>query len=664
MGLTWLTTSETAGLLGMPERTVRWQLDKGQFKSKTQDGRGRAGKIHLVALESLPREAQQAYLKGFLEEVQAGREADDDIDFPKETAPEQPASSPDPERINSIAGLVAKYGQTRAEEILSQAAQEWEEVVKAALEIKHDRDKDKTGRAKTLAADRGVHFSTLYRKRDAYEKSGILGLVDDRYLTPGEGLEGKVRRSVNDEAIRWIRARSLMIPPPTTVHIYKELTEIAPKKGWHLPSRSTVYRVIGDILLTEKKLGQRGDKEYEAEMMPKVKRDYTNLLAMEEIVGDGHPFDLFVEWQGRAVRPQLSCWEDMRTRKIVGWCISPTSNSETIALALRHAIITNGLPARLYTDNGKDYLSHYLLDVCRRLQIETRNCIPKTPRSKMIERLFRTVHDQFSLYQPGYCGNKPENRPPDFNEKKLLKAKKLRPMEQFVAKWAAYVEEYNNQEHSALGDAPVNVFEQVPHVRPGKIDIRDLDILMMRCEGVRVQDGCIRFMGRDFWSHNIDLGRIVGEKVQLWYDPNRIGEALIYYKGKFIGTVENKKALAQGESRADLAAELKAGRLVKKAVKQQIASYIEGIEDVLPEEVVKKAQRTRRYYSGDDAAGQAKTGDIPRLTGREQLTRQARQTLDKARAQANQDEESPAKRKYSRAEKMLLERGDRVLAGN
>ena len=230
----------------------------------------------------------------------------------------------------------------------------------------------------------------------------------------------------------------------------------------------------------ELKMGQRRDKEYEGGMMPKVKRDHTNLLAMEEIVGDGHTFDFFIEWKGCAIRPILFIWEDMQTLKIVGWYIANHSSGETIALALRHAIITNGLPSRIYTDNGKGCLGHYFLDVCRRLKIETRHCIPKTPRSKMIERLFRTVHDQFSKYLPGYCGNKPENRPPDFDEKKLLKQKKLLTMEQLVAVWTEYVEEYNNQIHSALKNTPSNVFSQMPHANPEQVNARDLDILLER----------------------------------------------------------------------------------------------------------------------------------------------------------------------------------------
>jgi hypothetical protein len=59
---------------------------------------------------------------------------------------------------------------------------------------------------------------------------------------------------------------------------------------------------------------------------------------------------------------------DMRTRSLVGWCISFAPNSRTIAMALHHAILPkndpafpqHGLPSSVYIDNGKDYRSKYL----------------------------------------------------------------------------------------------------------------------------------------------------------------------------------------------------------------------------------------------------------------------------------------------------------------
>ncbi|MEW6423147.1 MAG: transposase domain-containing protein [Bacillota bacterium] len=633
--------AEVAELIGASERTVRRMIVAGKLRYKTEEGRGRGGKVYLVAFNSLPPEAQRKYLEDLAGQAEGKAE----------TPPPSPAPA---EKITTVAELVAKYGQEKAEKILDEARQKWEKYMLQAIAIMDGPEKDKLGRLKALARARKVSPETLYRKVDDYRKLGLLGLVHKKYLTPGEGLDGKMRRTVSLDVRNFIRAEILRYPRPKASHVYKKLKRVAPEKGWTVPSKATFYRVIEEILHTEKVLGQRGEAAYDSECLPKVKRDYTHLRAMEEIVGDGHTFDLFVEWQGRAVRPQLSAWEDMRSRKIVGWCIAPQANSETIALALRHAIRTHGLPGTIYTDWGKDYLSNYIKDFCQRMEIAIRNCIPKTPRSKMIESLFKTVHDEFTIHQPGYCGNKPENRPPGFDEKKLLKQKKLLTMEEFVTRWAAFVEWYNNRMHGEIGDTPINVFASVEHIRPGAVPDQLLDVLMMKKERVKVNDGYITLLGREYWSHNVDLGLLVGEWVQVWYDFNRMGEVLIWYKGKCIGTAVNREALLHGQDRAKLAEELKAARAVKKALKQRIASYVDGIEDVVDEEVVKKARRVKRYYSGNEDAPAA-DAKVQRLTGQERLVREAADML-------KQSEISQETKKRSRSQDLYLKWGNRVLA--
>ena len=645
------------GALGVSGRTVRRRAMAGEFKTKLEQNRrgGKGGSVYLVELLSLPPEAQRHYLERALEE---GRE-DTGCQTPADEACRKVSLHPANGKITRTAELVAKYGQEKAYKIISTARRKWEKTLTEALLIANAgiTEKDRTKRLEAIAKKRKIGLSTLYRKMEEFQKGGVLGLVGERYRA-GEGLDGKERRSVMPEVRNFILSLALKYPAPKSSHIYRELGKAALLKGWAVPSRATVYRVIEEILHTEKIMGRKGDKEYEAACMPKVKRDYSHLLAMEEIVGDGHIFDLFVEWEGRAVRPQLSCWEDMRSRKIVGWCVTVQANSETIGLALRHAIQTHGLPATIYTDNGKDYLSSYIEDVCQRLGIDIRNCIPKTPRSKMIERLFRTVHDQFTLYQLGYCGNKPGNRPPDFDEKKLLKQGKLSKMEEFVERWAAYVEQYNNQVHSEIRNTPTNAFATAPHVRPGRVKSADLDILMMKREKVKVHPGYITLLGREYWSHDIELGRLVGEWVQVWYDFNRMGEVLVWYKGKFIGTATNRKALEHGDSRADLAAELKAARKVRKAVKEKIASYAEGLEGVLPHDITRRAKRNYASQAGEEPGD----GKVQRLTGHERATKEAREVLERSRDDENAGGDLDEPQKTSRAERLLRKAGARVLA--
>lgn len=647
----WLKIGDAAQLMGVTERTIRRRAIAGRLRMKEDRGTrgGSGGRCYLVALESLPPEAQKSYLSRLLP---AGLPA-----LRKPAAPPPP-----PGRIRTTAELVAKYGRDKAGRILEGARKQWEDTVKEALALK--RRENSTGKLTALAVERGTSLRTLYRKMEAYKKEGILGLVSSAYRAPGEGMTGKKRRAVTPEQEKYIKALALRWPPPTGVYIYEELQRVSEAKGWSLPSRQTVYRVIQDIRRPEKELGQWGDKAYEAKYMPKIKRDYTRLLAMEEIVGDGHTFDVFVSHQGRPVRPELSAWEDLRTRKLVGWCITVKANSESIGMALYHAVTTHGIPGTIYVDNGKDYLSHYIEDVCGRLDINIRNCIPKTPRSKAVESLFKTVNRKFAIHLPGYCSGDPKKRHVDFNEKKLHKQGRLLTLEEFVKRWEQWVEWYNNQHvHSELEDTPANVYDSVRHFRPGQVDPRKLAVLMMKKERVKVHDGYITLFKREYWAHSADLARIVGEYVDVWYDFNSMGEVLVWYKGKCIGTAVNRRALLHGEDRAELARQMKEARAAKKVIKMDIAGYTDGIEDILPDEIVNKASRVKkRYHTGTgekQKAGREESRKVRRLTGGDNRVREALEILEKSRA-AGYPGEEPVN--MTRTQRMYAKAGAEILA--
>lgn len=307
-----------------------------------------------------------------------------------------------------------------------------------------------------------------------------------------------------------------------------------------------------------------------------------------------------------------------------------------------------------YTDNGKDFLSTYIEAVCHDLEIGIRNCIPKSPQSKLIERFFREVHDKFSRYQPGYCGNKPENRPEGFDHRMLLKEKKLISLEKLVELFAAWVEEYNNTVHGALKDTPENVFNEIEQFRPGAVDRRVLEILFMKRENVLVHDGYIRLYGRDFWTFGTDLDWLIGKHVEVWYDFNNMGQVLIKHNGRIVGTAVNKKALDHGESRADLVTEQRAKARFEKETKRRIDSYAQGIPDeldgMLPDDVLKRKRR-KRYITGPND-GQSEN-NVRRITGQERDAAAAEEALNSG--------SKPKPEKVSRAKQMLLNAGKQAL---
>lgn len=625
---------EAAELMDITDRAVRKKIYAGKIKAEVKENtRAKGGKCYLIPVTSLPPEAQEAFWKERQREIV------------------KPMASPLPPagvKISTVAELTAKYGEAKARQILAEPRRR-EKIILLAQKAP---DREKTRHIEAIARKNKITPATLRRWINEYQAEGLLGLVHDKYRAPGEGLSMKERRTVTQEMRDYILAMYLRDMKPKGSHVLRELKKAAAINGWEIPSQATLYRVIEEISKSEIVMAHKGKQSWKAEIRPKSKRNYNNMMVMQEIVGDGHTFDMFVEYEGRATRPQLSAWVDLRCRKFVGWCITPQANSESIGLAMKHSIETHGLPGCIYTDNGKDYLSTYIEAVCIDLEIDIRNCIPKTPQSKLIERTFREVHDKFSRYQVGYCGNKPENRPEGFDQRKLLKAGKLMSLEKLVELFAAWVEEFNNTVHGELKDTPANVYKAVEHFRPGTVDSRVLDVLFMKRENVLVHDGYIRLYGRDFWTFGTDIDWLIGKRVEVWYDYNNMGQVLVKYNGKIVGAAVNKKALDHGESRAELAAEQKAKAKLEKETKRRIDAYAQGIPDeldhILPEDVLKR--KRKRYITGPEG----QDSKVRRITGHE------RDAVSAAEALAS--EVRPPEEKVSRVKRMLLAAGKQALA--
>ena len=109
----------------------------------------------------------------------------------------------------------------------------------------------------------------------------------------------------------------------------------------------------------------------------------------------------------------------MRSRTVVGYCITAAPNSTTILQAFRSGCQTYGPPDAVKIDNGKDYDSELFTGTTKkRRRLETKLdetnitglyammaiavsfAIPYHPQSKAIERWFDTLEGQFVRTRP------------------------------------------------------------------------------------------------------------------------------------------------------------------------------------------------------------------------------------------------------------------------
>ena len=205
--------------------------------------------------------------------------------------------------------------------------------------------------------------------------------------------------------------------------------------------------------------------------------------------------------------------------------------------AFRCALLTRGLPRKLYVDNGAAFSSKHLERICASLGIALVHTPPYTPQGRgKIERFFRTVRTRFLPY---------------FQESGSLQ-KLNADFDQWVRT------EYHQRIHSSTGETPLARFARhLEVIRPVPIDLED----HFRKESRRrvAKDRTVSLDGRLYEAPT----RLIGEYVQLLYHPNRPDQVEIFHKNTSHGllvpvdlrvncTVKRKRdqdqIVAQGQS--------------------------------------------------------------------------------------------------------------------
>jgi putative transposase len=144
----------------------------------------------------------------------------------------------------------------------------------------------------------------------------------------------------------------------------------------------------------------------------------------------------------------LFAFIDDHTRLITGHRFGHAEDTVRLAAALRPALASRGVPDRIYVDNGSAFVDAWLLRGCAVLGIKLTHSTPGRPQGRgKIERLFRTVREQFLVEITGDPSQDGRRQVPDIGELNRL----------FTA-WAETV--YHRRVHSETGQAPLQRWAQ------------------------------------------------------------------------------------------------------------------------------------------------------------------------------------------------------------
>lgn len=223
------------------------------------------------------------------------------------------------------------------------------------------------------------------------------------------------------------------------------------RRGWQWPaSYAATTAWLGkndDLSMTC--LLREGKDRWCRKYMPHLEFDYSKLQPGAVYLSDHTQCDFWVTYKGKQIRPWLTAVIDSASRRVVGTHLGPSPHQDAILSALRMAFRDCAIPEKLHIDQGKDFTSKLITGMSKRerdairrelgvdwqavlkreselvsaddprwlgltgeLGIAVKFAIPYSPWSKaIVERWFKTFHDQFGRTVSTYCGSSVLKRP-------------------------------------------------------------------------------------------------------------------------------------------------------------------------------------------------------------------------------------------------------------
>ncbi|MET4199093.1 putative transposase [Bradyrhizobium sp. LA8.1] len=514
--------------LSSAERAIKRTAEKQSWQSRPRAGRG--GGVE-YALESLPAPARAAYVGKHIEAVE----------IPAAMARE---AASEPEAVNVTGGAAnardarlallghadriardANVGHKRADRQLCDLYNTGQLDIAPWI-----RSEVKSLNPRTLArwraAAKAGHKSKLGVDRAAARRgTGVLDRAND----------GQVRTHIlalvaKQPQLTAYHIRSLVADSFPELKVGDQVVELPPirtfqaaLKGWR-----TTFRVALESI--------RNPDNFKSTMRfaARVAQPASRLNEIWQI--DASPADVMTT-EGR--RQAIYVCEDIYSRRLVA-LVTETPRAAAVGLLIRKAILAWGVPERIKTDNGSDFIAHTTRRLFAALGIDHEKSAPFSPEQKgHVERAIGTMQRGLMRTLEGFIGHSVADRKVIENRKAFSARLGDAPEDTFqIALSAAELQThldawcrdvYGTKPHASLGGR--TPFEAAA-MAAGSIrkieDVRALDMLLAPVAG---KDGLrtvtktgLRIDGAHYIGGFLD----VGETVFIRMDPADMGRAYVY----------------------------------------------------------------------------------------------------------------------------------------
>lgn len=423
-----------------------------------------------------------------------------------------------------------------------------------------------------IAAEKGVAGSSVwgwYKRVAGQDRDDWLPFLADQYVGR------QVSAEFDDDAWEAFKADFLRLSPRPLSACYRDLKLLAARKGWAIPSeKSVARRVERDIHPTVLVLTREGPEALKR-MYPPQERDRSCFHAVEAINGDGHIWDVRVEWpDGTIGRPVMVGFQDLYSNKLLAWRVAQTENREVIRLALGDVVEQFGIPDYVWFDNTRAFANKWLtggaanrnrwkvrdedpLGICETLGMQVRFTLPYSGQSKPIERSWRDMATDIATcaeFEGAYTGNSTSNKPANYGERAI-------PLDEFLTVIARRITLWNAREGRRTKIAQGRSFDQAfneSYVKAGEQGLirratpEQARLWLLTADGVSADrdNGAIKILGNRFWSEFLVEHR--GDKLVVRYDPQNVWDGLHVHalSGAYLGFAEIWEAVGFKDAEA------------------------------------------------------------------------------------------------------------------
>lgn len=326
----------------------------------------------------------------------------------------------------------------------------------------------------------GKGAATMWRLRERYAQLGLLGLADQRRiqpLQPFSTIDHRVKEALS-VVLDEVTNESNILKTQILRRVRRRLLQQYPDEEIVIPSSKTFNKLVDRLGAGRGTFGAAKARRSIANRPAAAYRHFEVVRPGEVILIDSTPLDAYAldpvtfKW----AQVQLTIAMDLYTGSIVAWRFTPRSTKGVDAALLLYDIIRpklmrKGWPERarwnyvgipeavaielvseeereaglagipfldadaIWVDHGRVFISRAFKDACLRLGIDLQLARPYTPTDKAhIERLFRTIRENFVVNLAGYKGPDVFSRGKDVEDEAFFFIDEI---EAFFAEWVA-----------------------------------------------------------------------------------------------------------------------------------------------------------------------------------------------------------------------------------